>query len=135
MKVLDAQLPRRMAGEGVRQSAYLLVASCAVLLAGCRSSGTADAADGNLAEKIVGRWEMVEDRDHPRHNPPTETIEFTQKGSFVMRMAGKVEMEGRFRIEKDKVILTHADGQWASPVAAAGHAEHRRAAWRAVGRG
>jgi uncharacterized protein (TIGR03066 family) len=82
---------------------YVLIAVCAALLAGC--------GNDDHAKNIVGKWEMLESRDHPRHNPPTETIEFAKGGGFVLRMDGKVEMEGSFRVERDKLILTHTDGQ------------------------
>ena len=65
----------------------------------------------DAAGRILGRWEMIEDREHRWQKPPTETIEFTQGGGIVLRMNGKVEMEGRFRITEGKVILTHLDGQ------------------------
>jgi len=90
--------------------AYVLVASATGILTGCAVGGTPPAG-GEYAEKIVGKWEMVEDPEHPRHNAPTETIEFTRAGGFVLRMNNKVELDGRFRVEKDKLILTHSDGR------------------------
>jgi uncharacterized protein (TIGR03066 family) len=90
--------------------AFLLVAFCALSLAGCGIQDIQTGTKGNL-KKIIGKWEMVENLEHPRHNPPTETIEFAKGGGFVMRMNGKVEMEGSFRIENDKLILTHLDGE------------------------
>jgi len=89
---------------------YVLITCCSAYLIGCGASGTIATQDRDPVERIVGKWEMVEDREHPRHDPPTETIEFTQEGGFVMRMNGEVEMEGSFRVEKDKVILNHNDG-------------------------
>ncbi len=90
--------------------AYFLVASSTGILSGCGPDGTPP-AEGGYAERIVGKWEMVEDREHPRFNAPIETLEFTSAGGFVMRMDGKVEMEGRFHIENDQLILTSTDGQ------------------------
>src|SRR5262245_11916395 len=89
----------------------VLIACWGASLVGCGASGSPATKDKDHAERIIGKWEMIEDQEHPRHDPPTETIEFSRGGGFIMRMNGKVEMEGHFRVDKDKVILTHSDGR------------------------
>lgn len=98
---------------------YGLIACWGMLLVGCgpwgtpvtKETDTPSTQESDRVESIIGKWEMIEDREHPRHDPPTETIEFRRGGGFVMRMNGNVEMEGNFRVEKDKVILTHRGGE------------------------
>src|SRR5260370_37614393 len=89
----------------MRKSVYLFSVLFTMSLVGCGVSDVNPHTGGDYGARIVGLWEMVEDRKYPRHNPPTESIEFTEQGGFVLSTNGKVEMEGRFRVEKDKLIL------------------------------
>jgi uncharacterized protein (TIGR03066 family) len=87
-----------------------LITCCAVMLVGCKSTSTTVTGNSNV-EKIVGHWEMIESKETARHKPPTETIEFTEDGAFVMQMNGAIEIVGKYRIDNDSIILSHPDGQ------------------------
>jgi uncharacterized protein (TIGR03066 family) len=63
------------------------------------------------AVKILGVWEMIEDKELPRHNAPKETVEFTKDRRFVSFMNGKVEMEGTYRIEDNKLTFMDINGK------------------------
>lgn len=89
---------------------WLLVSPSLICLFGCGPQRTST-GDNHDAGKIVGTWQMIENRDQSRGNPPAECIEFGNDGGFVLRMNGRIEMIGAYRVEKDKLILTHGDRQ------------------------
>jgi len=82
------------------------ILGCAVVL-GLVCAANAGGQGKIDTKKLVGKWELVPDKDKKEKGPPT-VIEFgaNAKVSFIVGVAGQeVKVDGTYQLESDKIAV------------------------------